>query len=76
VRRFSPLWMTVSVVLRRARMERVARILPGVRRAPGDPDAVLVDRRIARVFAKQLFHLLGFRRVEEAGPDLLMRRRR
>jgi succinylglutamate desuccinylase len=76
VRRFSPLWMTVSVVLRRARMDRVARLLPGVRAAPGDPDAVLVDRRVARVFAKQLFHLLGFRRVEEAGPDLLMRRRR
>lgn len=76
VRRFSPFWMTVSEALRRARVDRVAPLLPGVRRVPGDPDAVSIDRRVARFFAKQLFHLLGFRRVEEAGPRLVMRRRR
>jgi hypothetical protein len=75
VRRFSPFWMTVSEVLRRARVDRIAPLLPGVRSVPGDPDAVTINRRVARLFAKQLFHLLGFRRVEEAGPRLLMRRR-
>ena len=75
VRRFSPFWMTVSVALRRARADRIAPLLPGVRRVPGDPDAVSIDRRWARFFAKQLFHLLGFRRLEEAGTRLVMRRR-
>lgn len=75
VRRFSPFWMWVSVGLRNARADRFARRLPGVREVPGDPDAVEVDRRVARFFAKQLFHLLGFRRVDEAGARLVMRRR-
>jgi len=75
VRRFSPLWMRVSRWLRLARADRLARRLPGVRSVPGDPEAVSVDRRVARFFARQLFHLLGFRRVEEAGHRLVMRRR-
>jgi succinylglutamate desuccinylase len=75
VRRFSPFWMGASAVLRRLHVDRVATWLPGVREVPGDPDAVSVDRRVARFFAKQLFHLLGFRKVEEAGPRLVMRRR-
>ena len=75
VRRFSPFWMWLSEQLRRARVDRLAPYLPGVRRVPGDADAVTIDRRVARFFAKQLFHLLGFRRVEEAGPRLVMRRR-
>lgn len=75
VRRFSPFWMWLSVGLRNARADRIARWLPGVREVPGDPDAVEVDRRVARFFARQLFHLLGFRRVDEAGARLVMRRR-
>lgn len=75
VRRFSPFWMGVSAALRRARVDRVAHLLPGVRRVEGDPDAVAVDRTVARFFAKQLFHLLGFRKVDESGPRLVMRRR-
>jgi hypothetical protein len=67
--------MGASAVLRRLHVDRVATWLPGVREVPGDPDAVSVDRRVARFFAKQLFHLLGFRKVEEAGPRLVMRRR-
>lgn len=75
VRRFSPFWMWISEQLRRARVDRLAPYLPGVRRVPGDPDAVTIDRRVARFFARQLFHLLGFRKIEEAGPRLVMRRR-
>lgn len=75
VRRFSPFWMWLSEQLRRARVDRLAPHLPGVHRVPGDPDAVTIDRRVARFFARQLFHLLGFWRVEEAGPRLVMRRR-
>lgn len=75
VRRFSPFWMWLSEQLRRARVDRIAPYLPGVRRVPGDLDAVTIDRRVARFFARQLFHLLGFRKIEEAGPRLVMRRR-
>lgn len=76
LREFSPLWMTMSLVMRRLGIARVAHWLPGVRRVEGTDDEVLVDRHVARFFARQLFHLLGFRQMDDLGTCLIMRRRR
>jgi len=76
VREFPPFWMGVSLALRRAEISRIAHWLPGVSRVEGRQDEVVVDKRVARYFARQLFHLLGFRQLEDAGEKLLMRRRR
>ena len=76
VREFSPFWLRVSYALRRARADRIARWLPGVVQDPTDPDVLHVNRRIARLFALQFFHLLGFRSVEDKGATLVVRRRR
>ena len=76
VREFSPFWLWVSSALRRLRVDRIAHWLPGVRRDPASPDAVVVDKRVARWYALQLFHLLGFRKHEDAGTRLVLRRRR
>jgi hypothetical protein len=75
VRAIDPFWLHLSEVLRRARVSRVAHWLPGVRRLNGSEDQVVVDKRVARFFAKQLFHLLGYREVEDVGARLVMRRR-
>jgi succinylglutamate desuccinylase len=75
VREFSSFWMGVSLVLRRTGISRVAHWFPGVHRVRGVEDEVVVDKRIARYFARQLFHLLGFRQLEDAGDHLVMRRR-
>jgi succinylglutamate desuccinylase len=75
VRAIDPFWLHVSEVLRRARVSRVAHWLPGVHRMNGAEDHVVVDKRVARFFAKQLFHLLGYREVEDVGARLVMRRR-
>jgi succinylglutamate desuccinylase len=76
VREFRPFWMAVSSAMRRTRFAKIAHWLPGVRRVPGTDDEVVIDRRVARFFARQLFHLLGFRQVDDAGRELVMRRRR
>jgi len=76
VREFSTFWMGVSLVIRRLGLARIAPLLPGVRRVEGRSDQVVVDRRVARFFARHLFHLLGFRQIEEIGDELVMRRRR
>lgn len=76
VREFSTFWMSVSHAMRRAGLSRLAPWLPGVRRVPGTTDEVIIDRRVARFYARQLFHLLGFRQLEDRGRHLLMRRRR
>lgn len=73
VRRF---WLAVSEGLRRVRSDRVVHWLPGVWRHPALPDAYVVNRRVARWFALEIFHLLGFRRHGRDGDSLLVARRR
>lgn len=76
VREFNAFWLWAASALRRLRVDRVAHWLPGVHRDPRVPDGVVVDKRVARWYALQLFHLLGFRKHEDAGDRLVMRRRR
>jgi succinylglutamate desuccinylase len=73
VRRF---WVRISSVLRRLRMHGLMRFLPGVRRAPDSPLALIVDTRVARFYPLEVFHLFGFRKLRQAGADLVVSRRR
>ncbi len=76
MREFHPFWLRLSWALRRVGADRVALRLPGVRRHPDSSDAVLVNKRVARWYAVEIFHLLGFRMHEDAGSEVLLRRRR
>lgn len=76
IREFSPFWLTVSRLLRRTRAERLLRALPGVRGHPTQPDALVIDVRVARFLALQIFHLLGFRKQKQVGRVLVMSRRK
>ncbi|MDP2956313.1 MAG: succinylglutamate desuccinylase/aspartoacylase family protein [Longimicrobiales bacterium] len=76
MREFSPFWLRASSVLRRLGVDRMVHLLPGLSLDPEMPDAVVVDRLVARWYAPQLLHLLGFRKHEESGARLVMRRRR
>ena len=71
-----PFWLRLSERLRAWRMERFLHWLPGVRRHPDIDGAFVIDRRIARWEALQVFHLLGFRRRGAADRYLIMARRR
>ena len=75
VREFHPFWMAVSLALRRGGIARFAHRLPGVVRIANTDDEVVIDRRVARFYARQLFHLLGFRQIDDSGARLIMRRR-
>lgn len=74
-RRVHPAWLRLSTVMRRLRSERLLHWLPGVTRHPELPDTFVVDRRRARWLANEVFHLLGFRRVEMDSGTLTMTRR-
>ena len=43
--------------------------------ADEQPEALLVDRRVARWYALQVLHLLGFRREIDVGDQLVVHRR-
>jgi succinylglutamate desuccinylase len=69
-------WLRVSSVLRRARLHRWMRLLPGVRRSPASPHDLIVDTRVARVYPLEVFHLFGYRKLRSSGEHLVVSRRR
>jgi succinylglutamate desuccinylase len=75
VREFSPFWLRLSRSLRRLRLDRVVHWLPGVRRHATQIDTYRINRRVARWFALEIFHLLGFRRHGEDAEGLTVSRR-
>jgi len=69
------LWLLASKVLRKTRLGELVRLLPGVSAHPSRPDTLVVDTRIARLLAVNLFHLLGFRRLRREDELLVVTRR-
>jgi succinylglutamate desuccinylase len=75
-RRLSGFWLSLSRVLRSLRLDRIVPWLPGVHRHPEDRDRFTVNPRVARIFASEIFHLFGYRRIRSAGQRLEFSRRR
>lgn len=75
-REVRPVWLRVSALLRRLRAERILRLLPGVARDAANANRLLVDRRIARFLAVEVFHLFGYRRREVLADGRLAFERR
>lgn len=74
VREFSFFWLTFSAFLRQLRVDRVVHWLPGIHRTESG-ERLLVNKRVARWYALELLHLLGYRRQRESGRHLLVERR-
>ena len=68
-------WFELSATLRRLRLDRFLALMPGIRPFGDRPDTFLVSRRVARLFVPELFHLLGFKRVDHGPRHLLYTRR-
>lgn len=75
VRHFSPFWLRLSALLRRLRVDRVVSWLPGVERDPQQENTLRIDRKVARWYTLQIFHLLGYRRHRSSGDQLVVTRR-
>ncbi|MEM9292022.1 MAG: succinylglutamate desuccinylase/aspartoacylase family protein [Acidobacteriota bacterium] len=76
MREFKPIWLTISASLRRLGLESIIHWLPGVERHPELSEALSIDRRVARWYSLQLFHLLGYRRHRSSGNRLVVERRK
>ena len=58
--------------LRKLKVDGWLSYLPGVRWASSKKEALVLDKRIARFFAKSFFHLLGYRAREMDKTQLLL----
>ncbi len=71
-----PAWaLTLSRFLRRVNFERLLVLLPGISRSKTQPETVVVNKRIAKFLAIELFHLLGYRRKQDTGDRMIFSRR-
>lgn len=61
IREIPRFFLNLSSTLRKIRFDRVLTLLPGVRWVDQNRKELLVNRRIARLFTKPFFHLLGYR---------------
>ncbi|UCF19689.1 MAG: succinylglutamate desuccinylase/aspartoacylase family protein [Gemmatimonadota bacterium] len=75
VREFRRLWLSISALLRRLRIDAVVHWLPGITRHRSRPGTLVVDRKILRWYSMEALHLLGFRRQRALGDLLLVSRR-
>jgi len=75
-RRVGPFRNAVSAVLRRWRVGRLVRLLPGVRRYEKRPGVLEVNTRVARFYPLDVFHLFGYRKLRSEGTHLIVTRRK
>ncbi len=69
-------WLRLSSGLRWLGLDKVLHWLPGVRRHPQKDAALIIDTNLARWFALEVFHLLGYRKRRSEGGKLVVSRRR
>ncbi len=67
--------LKLSSVLRNYNFEKALRLLPGISSSETDGDALVVNKRVARFLAVELFHLLGYRRKRDDGNHITFVRR-
>lgn len=71
-----PTWaLTLSRFLRRVNFETLLVLLPGISRSKTQPDTLVVNKRVAKFLAVELFHLLGYRRKQDTGDRMIVSRR-
>ncbi len=68
IRKIEPIFLQLSAYLRRINADNIFVLLPGVSWENSNRSALMINLKIARFLAKQIFHLLGYR-SREIGPD-------
>jgi hypothetical protein len=75
VRSIPPFLLRLSALLRKIRLDQLLTYLPGVRWQSKKRDALVVNRKLARYFTKDFFHLLGYRSKKIDRVHLVMKNR-
>lgn len=75
IRRIPSIFLVISAVLRRIRLDRWLTILPGVKWHNKQKHTLMVNKKIAFLFTKQFFHLLGYRSKQVDKTHLIMKNR-
>lgn len=75
IRSIPKFYLKLSEVFRKNKIDRILPLLPGVNWQSEKRDALIVNRKIAWLFAKQFFHLLGYRSKKIDATHLIIKNR-
>lgn len=75
IRKIPKVWLNLSLAMRKLRADSFLTMLPGVNWHTQEHDTLRVNTRIARFFAKDFFHLMGFRSRSYGEGMVLMKKR-
>ncbi|WP_420318483.1 succinylglutamate desuccinylase/aspartoacylase family protein [Ekhidna sp.] len=71
IRRIRRVFLNLSTKMRKYRLDRILAWLPGVNWLDSRQTALVINRYIAIILAKELLHLLGYRSIEQNGKYLV-----
>lgn len=60
--KISKFWLNSSIVARKLKINHFLRLIPGVKKDPENNYTLIVDPKIAKYMAKEIFHLFGYRK--------------
>ena len=75
IRNIPKVFLKLSAVLRKIRLDNWLTLLPGVRWKTKEKHALIVNRKLALFFTKDFFHLLGYRSKMIDKNHLIMKNR-
>lgn len=75
VRKIPKIFLKLSALFRKIKLDKVLTILPGVSRHDHIKNALVVNKKIARFFTREFFHLLGYRNKTLSRNNILMKNR-
>ena len=75
IRKIHPIYLNLSITIRKMHIDHILPLLPGVRWLSSEKTALIVNRKIAWIFAKQFFHLMGYRSKRLNKTHLIVKNR-
>lgn len=75
IRKIKKRFFALSEIFRKLRIDKVLPLLPGIRWASDKQDMLIVNLNIARFFATQFFHLMGYRSKRQDKNHLIIKNR-
>ncbi|MGB1307963.1 MAG: hypothetical protein ACPG6B_03570 [Oceanihabitans sp.] len=61
IKKINPFFLKLSSVLRKTKTDNLLALLPGVNWEDKNKNVLVVNLKVARFFAKSIFHLFGYR---------------
>jgi len=75
IARIKKVWLKISEISRKLKIDAYMHWLPGVSKHPEMKNTFVINLKIARLFALQIFHLLGYRKETLKNKILMVSKR-